>query len=80
MKVNTGAVVGGRSLDVEMTENDGVAHFGYKWEEWNIPTKFKRLTALADLMLVQYLLAEELIPQSMANSRFANIKKSLADE
>lgn len=75
MRVKTGAVVTGRSFDIELDEVDGEMQWPEKWPQWGIAERYKRLTALADLLLVKYMVDESLYPADTGSKRLKKLSE-----
>ena len=77
MKVITGTKFnGGRDISVELEDSDAERIF-VDWENLTIDKRFKKLSAYADLMVLQYLLQNEAITREVFDERFGEVAKGL---
>ena len=77
MKVITGTKFnGGRDISVELEDSDGMKTFN-DWEDLTVDKRFKKLSAYADLMVLQYLLQNEAISREVFDERFGEVAKGL---
>ena len=75
MKVRSGVLHEGRTIDVELEDQDGELAFGREWDEMALFDRFKRLSAKADSLVVYYMAAENMISKARAESRLAAIRR-----
>lgn len=80
MKVRSEAVIQGRSVAVELDEQDAQMEFGEHWDSWSLPQRFKMLSAKADLMVVMYLYTNQQISSEMAKDRADKLNRILVSE
>ena len=77
MRVVTGTKFnGGRHVEVELEDSDGERIFT-DWGDLTIDRRFKKLSAYADLTVLQYLLRENEITREYFDERFAETAKAL---
>lgn len=80
MKVTTGTKFGpglDRSVDIELEGADGAKVFGEDWEGLTTAAQFKRLSAYADILVLQYLLRDEEVHPDFFNKRLKELSKDL---
>jgi len=77
VKVVTGTkTVTGQTLEVELEDSDGFQQFP-EWEYYDIPTRFKKLSAYAEVLLVNYLFRGGYISESDRNQKLTHWAKEL---
>lgn len=74
MRIRTGAVQQGRTIEVELDDSDGEVAFT-NWGEMSTADRFKKLSAKADSLVVYYLVRENLIPTTYAQERMQALNK-----
>jgi hypothetical protein len=77
MKVNVGTrTQSGRVVEVELEDVDGEKTFS-DWADISVDKRFKKLSAWADLLVLQYLLRDQEIHQDYFNERLKVLAKEL---
>ena len=78
MKVATGTkTAAGRTIDVELEAADGARIWAEDWDSLSVDKQFKRLSAYADLQVLQYLLRNGEIHQDYFKERVAALAKDI---
>jgi hypothetical protein len=77
MKVKTGAVVQGRSIEVEISSEFDIPK---KWEKLEGQKLFDKMSSYADFLLVSYMYRENLITPELAQHRLSALKKIIDAE
>lgn len=75
MKVRSGAVSNGRSIEVELDSSWDIPD---GWSGLGPGALFEKMTAKADLLIVKYMKSEGLMPVETADKRLADIAKALS--
>ena len=70
MHITTGARFGARSYDVGLDSTDGRTRWPDEWDSWPIATQSRKLTAVADLLVILYAEREGLLtPDEIQNKK-----------
>lgn len=78
MKVVTGTkTANGRVIEVELEDADGYSLFPEVWEFLAVDKKFKKLSAYADMLVLQCLLRDQEIHPDYFKKRITELAKEL---
>jgi hypothetical protein len=70
MKVTSGCTASnGKHVEVELDDADGLLQWPEQWASMNLGQRYRALTKIADILVVQHLQADDLISDEYAFAR-----------
>lgn len=72
MNIKTGMTKDGRTVEVELGDQDGHEQFP-DWENMKTAHKFRALIAFGDMLVMDYARSERLLPEDYARQRLQEL-------
>ena len=75
MKIRSAVKNGSQEYALELDEQDAIGTFGEEvWTGWSVPTRWQKLTNLADSLVVTYMRQQEWISEEFRDQRLREIQ------